>query len=110
MASAATLRGSLPLLPVSRFDFSSCKLSRSGCVWKCPGIREIAIGVRCGGSWGGRLRRRSVEHRVVRMMRGDNDVVVEEEAKEDEDEEPLLLRMGVSLVTEILRVFSNLGR
>jgi hypothetical protein len=35
---------------------------------------------------------------------------VENTEKEENEEEPMLLRMGVSLVTETLRLFSSLGR
>lgn len=84
-------------------------------MWKSTRVRGNGNGVRYGASWGGPLQRTIVEHAVVRMMRGDNDVVMEEKAKEKEneqekDEEPLLLRMGVSLVTEALRLFSSFGR
>jgi hypothetical protein len=59
--------------------------------------------VRYGANWGER-------HGLVRMARGEKDVVVENTEREENEEEPMLLRMGVSLVTETLRLFSSLGR
>lgn len=45
------------------------------------------------------------------MTNREKDVVIEKDAREQEQqEEPLLLRIGVFLVTEILRLFSNFGR
>jgi hypothetical protein len=104
MASAATLRASLPLLPVSGLESSPCDLARCGALRKCSRARELASkGVRYGANWGER-------HGLVRMARGEKDVVVENTEKEENEEEPMLLRMGVSLVTETLRLFSSLGR
>ena len=110
----------MPMLSDYSFGFSSRELSPSTyhvyCNLYCSRIRlqtgmQLGVGLRCGASWGGLLRRTRVEHGVVRMMSlGDNDVVVEEAKQDDEEPEPLLLRMGVSLVTEILRLFSNFGR
>jgi len=53
------------------------------------------------------------------MTKGENDVKLvleneketkKEEAKEEEQEEPFLLRIGVALVTELLRIFSSFAR
>lgn len=62
------------------------------------------------GYRGRRSGGRSKSVGVARMAKGEKDVVVVENANEEEKEEPLLLRIGVSVVTELLRVFSTFGR
>lgn len=71
-------------------------------------------GVRYGATWSYPSLRRRSEYglfAVARMTNREKDVVIEKDAREQEQqEEPLLLRIGVFLVTEILRLFSNFGR
>jgi len=55
-----------------------------------------------------RCRGRSVG--VARMTKGENGVKLVVEDGKEKEEEPFLLRIGVSLVTELLRVFESFGR
>ncbi|XP_024363584.1 uncharacterized protein [Physcomitrium patens] len=117
MASSAApaCASSLPWLssPVPSSRLSSPELSRCGVVWRCCPIGGIVRGVRYGATWSYPSLRRRSEYglfAVARMTNREKDVVIEKDAREQEQqEEPLLLRIGVFLVTEILRLFSNFG-